>query len=145
MDKFQKILKSYDLLKDDEGNLKIDKMTDEEIDKLFELENEMVLDSLPALVLFAKTQAQRRLKAEKEEEFAKVLIRRMMQRVNIENFDCDDGKVKATRSIKYDIDEEKLPQDFFMPNHASIRAKLGKDETVEWVTPTQKFMWVRVS
>jgi hypothetical protein len=34
-------------------------------------------------------------------------------------------------TIKYDVDVEKLPKDYFMPNHASIRSKINKNEAIE--------------
>ena len=126
MQKFQNIIKAYDLLKDEDGRINVDKMTDEEIDQLCDLQNEMISETLPSLVAFAKMQAQRRLKAKKEEDFAKVLIRRLMQRVDLQDFDCADGKVKLTKGTNYDIDLEKLPPELLAPNHASIRAKVNK-------------------
>lgn len=139
MDKFQNIIKSYDLLKDEDGRINIEKMTDEQIDELVDLQNEMISETLPSLVAFAKMQTARRLKAEKEEEFAKVLIRRLMQRVDLQDFDCVDGKIKMTKGTKYDIDLTKLSPELLAPNHASIRAKINKWENIDWVIPTMHY------
>lgn len=136
MEKIKNIIKAFDMLKDTKGKIKVDSMTDEQLDQLIDLQNEMVSEALPALVVYTKIQAQRRKKAEKEEEFAKVLIRRMMQRCEFTEFDCEDGKIKLTKWVKYDIDLEKLPTKYLTPNHSSIRSLVLQNEAILWVTPT---------
>ena len=125
MDKFLKIVQSYDALKDDDGFIDINKMTDEQIDEIIALQSDLA-DALPAIIQHNRNQSRIRLKAEKEEEASKKLINRIMNRLDIEDFDCEVGKVKATYSTKYEIDESKLSDEYWMPNHASLRSKVNK-------------------
>jgi len=140
----KKLISAYDLLRDDDWQIPVYKMDDAQIDELLDLQWEL-LNQLPVLIAHRKQQASIRLKAEKEEESCDAIIKRIFARLDLKDFDCEYGKAKQTFSIKYDIDNEKLPKEYFMPNHASIRSKLLKDESVEWVIPTQKFASVKVS
>lgn len=140
----KKLISAYDLLRDDDWKIPVYKMTDEEIDNLLDLQWEL-LDQLPILIAHKKQQAMIRLKAEKEEESCETLLKRIFTRLWIEDFDCEYGKARKTMNTKYDVNEEQLPKDFFMPNHAKIRWLVNKNENIDWVTPIQSFLWVRVS
>lgn len=140
----KKLISAYDLLRDDDWKIPVYKMTDEEIDNLLDLQWEL-LDQLPILIAHKKQQAMIRLKAEKEEESCDTLLKRIFTRLWIEDFDCEYGKAKKTMNTKYDVNELELPKDFFMPNHAKIRWLVNKNESIDWVTPIQSFLWVRVS
>jgi len=140
----KKLISAYDLLRDEDGQIPVYKMDDAQIDELLDLQGEL-LDQLPVLIAHRKQQSIIRLKAEKEEESCDAMIKRIFARLDLKDFDCEYGKVKQTFSVKYDIDTEKLAKEYFMPNHASIRSKLLKDEVIDWVIPTQKFAWVKVS
>ncbi len=143
MDKFLKIVQSYDALKDDDGFIDINKMTDEQIDEIISLQSDLA-DSLPALIQHNRNQNRIKLKAEKEEEASKKLINRIMNRLDIEDFDCEVGKVKATYLTKYEIDESKLSDEYWMPNHASLRSKVNKWEKIDWVVPIEKYKSVSI-
>lgn len=140
----KKLISAYDFLRDEDGRIPVYKMDDAQIDELLDLQGEL-LEQLPVLIAHRKQQSMIRLKAEKEEESCEVMIKRIFARLDLKDFDCEYGKAKQTFSVKYDIDTEKLAKEYFMPNHASIRAKLLKNESIDWVIPTQKFAWVKVS
>lgn len=143
MDKFLKLIKNYDELKDDDGFININKMTDEQIDQIIDLQSDLA-DSLPALIQYNRIQNRRRLKAEKEEQASQKLINRIMLRLDWESFDCEDWTVKTSKTIKYDVDTDKLSKEYRMPNHASLRSKINKWETIEWVTPIESFISVSI-
>jgi hypothetical protein len=69
-------------------------MTDEQIDEVLDLQGEL-LDQLPVLLAHKKQQAMIRLKAEKEEQSAEALIKRIFARLDLKDFDCEYGKAKA--------------------------------------------------
>ena len=138
------LISAYDLLRDEDWQVPVHKMTDEQIDEVLDLQGEL-LDQLPVLLAHKKQQAMIRLKAEKEEQSAEALIKRIFARLDLKDFDCEYGKAKAWMTVKYDVDVEKLPKDYFMPNHASIRSKINKNETIEWVVPIQSFLSVKIS
>lgn len=140
----KKLISAYDLLRDEDGKIAVYKMDDAQIDELLDLQWEL-LDQLPVIIAHKKQQAMIRLKAEKEEESCDVLLKRIFARLWIEDFDCEYGKAKKTMNTKYEVNEEELPKDYFMPNHAKIRWLVNKNEVISWVVPIQSYLWVRVS
>lgn len=137
------IIKAFDALKDEEGRIDINKLTDEEIDKIIDLQWEMI-EQLDALSTYKKMKADIRLKAQKEEKEAEILIRRLMQRLDLQEHDNEYCKIKTKVSYKYEIDEAKLPKDLYSPNHAKIRAMVNKWESIEGVQPWQWYLQVSV-
>ena len=140
----KKIISAYDLLRDDEWKIPVHKMNDEEIDALLDLQWDL-LNQLPVIIAHRKQQTSVRLKAEKEEEACDVLLKRIYSRLDLEDYDCEYWKTKKVMKIKYDVDKEKLDKSLFMPNHASIKSRLSKNEKIEWVTPTLSYIAVKTS
>ena len=137
------IIKAFDALKDEEGRIDINKLTDEEIDKIIDLQWEMI-EQLDALSIYKKMKADIRLKAQKQEKEAEILIRRLMQRLDLQEHDNEYCKIKTKVSYKYEIDETKLPKDLYSPNHAKITAMVNKWEDIEGVQPWQWYLQVSI-
>ena len=140
----KKLISAYDLLRDDDWKIPVAKMNDEEIDNLLDMQGDM-LEQLPVLIAHKKQQAMIRLKAEKEEEATQKLINRIVARLDIDDFDCEYGKIKKTMTTKYDVNVDELPKEYFIPNHASIRSKVNKNENIPWVVPIMSFISWKVS
>lgn len=133
------IITAYDMLRDDTWSINVDKLTDQQIDDLIDLQWDM-LNQLPWLIAHKKQQAMIRLKAKNEEEAAETVINRIMRRLDIRDFDCEYWKVKTVETIKYDTYIDQIPSEYMMPNHASIRSVLSKWQKIGWVIPTHTFI-----
>lgn len=119
------IIKQYDELVEQLG-----KLEEEQIDQLLENQSNQ-LDLINPLMLYAKIHAERRKKAEKEEDKAKSIIKRIMVRSGITDHESEDGKIKGTIEYRYETDLEKLPKEYLMVNSASIRSALRKDQKID--------------
>ncbi len=119
------------------------KLEDEQIDQLLENQSNQ-LDLINPLMLYAKIHAERRKIAEKEEDKAKALIKRIMVRSWITDHKSEDWKIKGTIEYRYDTDMEKLPKEYLMANSASIRSALRKDQKIDWITPIAWYLSITI-
>lgn len=143
MKHIKELLKAYDILRSDDWVVDVANMTDEEIDKLIDMQWDMT-KQLDVLIAHAKQQAEIRKKATKEEEEAKVMIRRIMERLELNDFDNEYWKVRTSTSYKYDVDLDNLDTEYLWPNHAKIRAKINKNEKIKWVQATNGYTVVNI-
>lgn len=143
MKHIKELLKAYDILRSDDWVVDVANMTDEEIDKLIDMQWDMT-KQLDVLIAHAKQQAEIRKKATKEEEEAKVMIRRIMERLELNDFDNEYWKVRTSTSYKYDLDLDNLDTEYLWPNHAKIRAKINKNEKIKGVQATHGYTVVNI-
>lgn len=138
----QQLVKAYDeaveLLE------KWQEITDEQIDAIIGTESDM-WNMISALILMKKTQANRRLIAEKEEEKCMVFIKRLMKKLKVEDWICDDWKAvwKKTRRREY-TDIEQIPTEFKAPVRWSINAQIQKDVKIPWTQIVEWYLAVTV-
>ena len=138
MKQYQDMLEAYKLLAED-----IDDLTDEQIDELITLESDLD-NSFDALISAKKFYADRKKIAEQNEKLATRILLRIMKQLSVEQKEWENWKANMQFSWKFDIDIDKLPKELLMANHSSITAKLNKGEKIKWVTPTDKFPFIRV-
>lgn len=132
------IIKQYDELVES-----LWKLEEEQIDQLLENQSNQ-LDLINPLMLYAKIHAERRKTAEKEEDKAKSIIKRIMVRSGITDHESEDGKIKGTIEYRYETDLEKLPKEYLMVNSASIRSALRKDQKIDWITPIAGYLSITI-
>lgn len=135
---YQDMLEAYKLLAEN-----IDDLTDEQIDELITLESNLD-NSFDALISAKKFYAERKKIAEQNEKLATRILLRIMKQQWVEKKEWENWKASMQFTWKFDVDAEKLPKEYLSVNHMSITAKLNKWESVEWVTPTDKFPFIRV-
>lgn len=132
------IIKQYDQLLENLG-----KLEDSQIDELLANQSNQ-LDLINPLMLYAKIHGERRRIAEKEEEKAKTLIKRIMVRSWLTEHESEDGKVKGTIEYRYETDLTKLPREYLMESSAKIRSALRKGESIDWITPTEWYLSITI-
>lgn len=122
VDKFDTLLEQW-----------IDELTDEQVDEvIWSQENMMML--LDSMIVIKKLNAQRRLKAEKEEKKADKLIYRLMVRTWLDTHDSPDWKITKSVQRKFDVpDVSALPDDCKMMSWGTIHSRVAKWEDVPWV------------
>ena len=140
----QELLKAYDLLREEDGTIDATKLEDKQIDELIETMWDMQ-KAVEVLIAHKKKQAMIRIKASKEEKDCEVFIRRIMQRLELESFDCEYGKVKTTLNYRYDYDIDKLPDEYKMISWSKVWSALRKWESIKWVTKTDWYLTVRIT
>lgn len=138
MEAYKNMLEAYKLLAEN-----IDDLTDEQIDELIILESNLD-NSFDALISAKKFYAERKKIAEQNEKLATRILLRIMKQQGVEKKEWENWKASMQFSWKFDVDTEKLPKELFSVNHMSITSKLNKWESIEWVTPTDKFPFIRV-
>lgn len=138
MKQYQDMLEAYKTLSEN-----VEELTDEQIDELITLESDLD-NSFDALISVKKFYSERKKIAEQNEKLATRILLRIMKQQWVEAKEWENGKAKMQFSWKFDVDTEKLPKEYLSINHMSITAKLNKWESVEWITPTDKFPFVRV-
>lgn len=132
------IIKQYDELVES-----LWKLEDAQIDQLLENQSNQ-LDLINPLMLYAKIHGERRRIAEKEEDKAKTIIKRIMVRSWITDHESEDGKIKGTVEYRYETDLEKLPKEYLMINSASIRSALRKEQSIDWITPIAWYLSITI-
>lgn len=109
-------------------------LTDEQIDSLLWTQ-ETMLWLLDVFVLKKKTYAQRRLIAEKEEKKCEQIVWRIMRRLQLQDYECKDGKVVPKIKREFTVDINKLPQEYHTHNWNTIHALVDKRVATPGVTP----------
>jgi hypothetical protein len=123
LQKFQTLIEKYDNLILD---LDVKELSDEDIDTILGSESEM-LESIKQIIIAKKIYANRRLTAEKEEKKCDALTSRIMRRLEIDNFETEDGNVKKTIQRTFETDLKKLSNDYKMASRSKIHSAITKN------------------
>ena len=107
-------------------------ITDEAIDSILWTEEEL-LQAIDALVLYNRINAERRLRAEKEEDKSKKMVNRIMKKLWLDSYSSEDGSIKKKVSWQFQSDLEKLPESFKMASWQAINSVVSKWGEIPWV------------
>ena len=138
-----KLIDAYDSYFGDDEIFDPNKLTDEQIDEIIDIESDMG-KAVDSLIIAKKLHANRRQIAEKKEKLANKVIARILKRIWKQTRESEDGKAKFCKSHVFEVDMEKIAPEFISHNRSKINSALTKGESLDWVTVTDIRGYVRV-